>query len=294
MDRRGTRRREVGWLLLAPFLFGVLVLLAIPALTTLGYAFTDHTGFGTPSFVGVDNFRAAVRDPFFLASLRASLVFALFAVPLRVLVAVTMGIALARPHRGARWQRVLAYLPSVLPEITLSLAFLWLFNPLYGPINGLLGLVGLPQPVWLAQPGTARAAIVVMMLFPMGEAFLVVLAARRQLPDVLYEQAHLDGAAPWQALRYVTLPAMAPLLVLLAIRDVVLSLQVNFVPTYLLTDGAPDNSTLFLPVYVFDQAFEFLGFGYGAAITVVLLAVTTTAVVVLARLARPWLRGASS
>ena len=271
-------RRTTAWLLLAPFATGVALLLAVPAVLNLGYAFTDHTGFGTPSFTGLSNLRRLVVDPLFLASLRASLLFALMAVPLRMLVATTFGIALARPRPGARWQRVLVYLPTVLPDITLALAFLWLFNPLYGPVNGMLGALGLPEPVWLSTTWGARWAIVVMMVFPVGEAFLVVLAARREVPDELYEAAAVDGASPWQALTRITLPRLFPLLVLLTARDLVLSLQVNFVPTYLLTDGGPNGATLFLPVYVFDQAFEFLSFGYGAAITLVLLAITTALV----------------
>ncbi len=271
-------RRATAWLLLAPFALGVVTLLVVPAVLNLGYAFTDHTGFGTPSFTGLANLRRLVADPLFLASLRASLLFALLAVPLRLLVATTFGIALARPRPGARWQRVLVYLPTVLPDITLALAFLWLFNPLYGPVNGLLGAVGLPEPVWLSSAWGARWAIVVMMVFPIGEAFLVVLAARREIPDELYEAAAVDGASSRQALTRITLPTLFPLLVLLTARDLVLSLQVNFVPTYLLTDGGPEAATLFLPVYVFDQAFEFLAFGYGATITLVLLAITTALV----------------
>lgn len=283
-----TSRRTAAWLLLAPFLAGALLLLALPAAMNLGYAFTDHTGFGTPSFTGLANLRRLVADPFFLASVRASLLFALMAVPLRMLAATAFGIALARPRRGARWQRVLVYLPTVLPEITLALAFLWLFNPLYGPVNGLLGSLGLPQPVWLSTTWGARWVIVVMMLFPIGEAFLVVLAGRRDLPAEMYEAAAVDGATPWQVLTRVTLPSLMPLLVLLTIRDVILSLQVNFVPTYLLTDGAPNNATLFVPVYVFDQAFEFLGFGYGAMITLVLLVITVLLTGVMVWLGRRW------
>lgn len=284
----GASRRTAAWLLLAPFLVGALLLLVLPAAMNLGYAFTDHTGFGTPSFTGLANLRRLVADPFFLASLRASLLFALMAVPLRMLAATALGIALARPRPGVRWQRVLVYLPTVLPEITLALAFLWLFNPLYGPVNGVLGAFGLPEPVWLSTTWGARWVIVVMMLFPIGEAFLVVLAGRRDLSPEMYEAAAVDGASPWQALTRVTLPSLAPLLVLLTIRDVILSLQVNFVPTYLLTDGAPDNATLFVPVYVFDQAFEFLGFGYGAMITLAMLVVTTALTAVVVVFGRRW------
>lgn len=270
--------RAVAWWLVAPFLLGIVALLFLPAVANLAYAFTDHVGFGRPAFIGLGNFRRLWSDPFFLASLRASLAFALIAVPLRMLAAAGLGIALARRQRSARWQRVLVYLPTVMPDITLSLAFLWLFNPLYGPINAVLGAAGLPQPVWFSSGWGARWAIIIMMVFPIGEAFLVVMAARRELPAEMYEAASVDGASSWQMLSRITLPSLAPLLLLLAARDTILSLQVNFVPAYLLTDGRPENATLFVPVYIYDQAFEFLGFGYGAAITVLLLAVTTALV----------------
>lgn len=265
--------RGAGWYT-APFALGVVLLLLIPALTTFYYAFTDHTGLGDPRFNGVANFRRMGSDPFFHASLRASLIFAALAVPLRLLVATGMGLLLAAPRRLGRWYRAAVYVPTVVPDIVLALTFLWVFNPLYGPMNGMLGALGLPTPAWLGTTWGARGAIVIMMLFPVGEAFLVVLAARRSLDPSVYAAAAVDGASPWQTLRYITLPQLAPLLLLLAARDVILTLQVNFVPAYVLTDGGPGNATLFLPIYIFDQAFEFLGFGYGAAITLVLMAIT--------------------
>lgn len=283
-------RSRAAWILLAPFLGGVVVLLFLPAIANLGYAATDHVGFGTPEFTGLDNLRRMTRDPFFQASLRASLAFAALAVPLRLLAATIFGLALAPERRGSRWQRAAVYLPTVLPDIALSLTFLWVFNPLYGPLNGVLGAAGLPQPVWFSTGWGARWAIVIMMVFPIGEAFLVVMAGRRSLATDIYEAAQVDGASPWQTLWRITLPQMAPLLILLAVRDTILSLQVNFVPAYLLTDGKPDSATLFMPVYIFDQAFELLGFGYGAAMTVLLLAVTTILILIQLRIGRRWLR----
>ena len=284
-----TRTRTAAALpLLAPFWLGILLLLVVPALLTFGYAFTSYTGFGSPSSNGLANLRRILDDPLALAALRASLLFALLAVPLRLLLAVGLGIALARPHRGSRLGRVLVYLPTVVPDVALALVFLWVFNPLYGPVNQVLGALGLPEPVWLGTAWGARWAIVWMMAFPIGEAFLVTLAARRSLPSETYEAAAVDGASAWQQLRHVTLPQLAPLLVLLAVRDTILSLQVNFVPAYVLTDGGPDAATLFLPVYIFDQAFEFLGFGYGAMLTLVLFVVTGVLITVQALLARRW------
>jgi multiple sugar transport system permease protein len=276
------------WGLLAPFGLGVTLLLLLPAAATFGYAFTSYTGLSDPTWNGLDNLRRAAADPLAAAALRASLIFALLAVPLRMVLATGLGLALAAPRRGSRLARVLVYLPTVIPDVALALVFLWVFNPLYGPANAILGALGLPEPLWLGTPWGARWAIVIMMAFPIGEAFLVVLAARRALAPEVYEAAAVDGASPWQQLRHVTLPQMAPLLVLLAVRDTILSLQVNFVPAYVLTDGGPDAATLFLPVYIYDQAFEFLGFGYGAMLTLILLAVTTLLLAVQAWLARRW------
>ena len=273
---------------LLPYALGTLILVAVPAVLTFGYAFTDHTGLAQPNFNGLTNARRLVADPLFAASLRASLLHVAMAVPLRLLAATALGLLLAAPRRGGRWYRAAVYLPTVIPDVALALLFLWVLNPIYGPLNQVLGLVGLPQPTWLATPWGARVGVVLMLLFPIGEALLVVLATRRQVSARLYEAAALDGCGPWQQLRRITLPLMAPVLVLLAVRDTVLTLQSNFVPSYILTDGGPANATLYLPIYIFDQSFEFLAFGYGAMITLVVLLVTAVLIGVQIALVRRW------
>ena len=273
---------------LAPYVLGTVLLFVVPALMTFAYAFTNHTGLARPSFNGLDNARRLAADPLFAASLRASLIHVALAVPLRLLAATGLGLLLAAPRRGGRWYRAAVYLPTVIPDVALALLFLWVLNPLNGPLNQLLGAFGLPQPVWLATAWGARAGVVMMLLFPIGEAFVVVLATRRQINARLYEAAALEGAGPWQQLRRITLPALAPVLVLLAVRDTVFTLQTNFVPAYILTDGGPANATLYLPIYIFDQSFEFLGFGYGAMITLVVLLITAALIALQLALVRRW------
>ncbi|MFT5222786.1 MAG: multiple sugar transport system permease protein, partial [Glaciecola sp.] len=229
-------------------------------------------------FTGLANVRRALSDPQLASALRASLIHASLAVPLRLIAAVGFALALAAPRRGSRWARAAVYLPSVLPELSLALIALWAFNPVFGPVNGALAQIGVSGPNWFATAWGARIAVVAMMLLPIGEGFLVALAARRSLSAEVYEAARVDGASPWQQLRLVTLPQLAPLLVLLAVRDTILTLQVSVVPAYALTDGGPDGATLFLPIYIYDQAFELLGFGYGALLTLVLLVVTAVLV----------------
>lgn len=273
---------------LAPFSLGVLALVAVPAALTVGYAFTDHTGLSQPRFNGLANLTRLRGDPFFLDALRASAVHVALAVPLRLAVATGLGLLLAAPRPGVRWQRAAVYLPTVIPDITLSLLFLWVLNPVYGPLNQALGALGLPQPLWLSSTWGARSAVVLMLLFPIGEAFLVVLAARRQLSGRLYEAAAVEGASAWYQTRHITLPLLAPVLLLLAARDTVLTLQVNFVPSYLLTDGGPGRATLYLPIYIYDLAFEFRSFGYAALMTLVLGGCTAVLIAVQVLLVRRW------
>ena len=277
-----------GWRFLAPYALGTCALVIVPALLTFGYAFTDHTGLSTPRFNGLANLQRLRVDPFFAASVRASLIHVALAVPLRLLAATGLGLLLSAPRRGGRWYRAAVYLPTVIPDVALALLFLWVLNPIYGPLNQALGAVGLPQPTWLATPWGARLSVVAMLLFPIGEGFLVVLATRRQINARLYEAAAMDGCGPLSQLRRITLPLLAPVLVLLAVRDTVLTLQSNFVPAYILTDGGPANATLYLPIYIFDQSFEFLGFGYGAMITLVVLVFTLLLIGLQLLLVRRW------
>ncbi len=285
MTRASTRSASM---FLLPYALGTLLLVLVPAALTFRYAFTDFTGLGPARFTGLANLRRMAEDPFLHASLRASSVHVALAVPLRLLVAVSLGLLLAAPRRGGRWYRVAAYVPTVVSDVALALLFLWVLNPVYGPLNQVLGVLGLPQPTWLATPWGARLGVVLMLLFPVGEAFLVVLATRRQLNTRWYEAAALEGCSPWRQLRHITLPLLAPVLVLLAVRDTVLMLQVSFVPAYILTDGGPSNATLYLPIYIYDQAFEFLGFGYSAMITHVLLGITAALVAAQVLLVRRW------
>ncbi len=283
------RRPLTGWGFLAPYLVAVALLIVVPALLSVGYAFTDHTGLTRdPRFIGLDNFRRLFSDAFFVDSLQASLFHVALSVPLRLLAAVGLALLLAAPRRGGRYYRVAVYLPTVVPDVALAVLFLWVLNPLYGPLNQLLGLVGHPGYNWLADPTTARVGVVLMLLFPVGEGFLVVLAARRLLDGRLYEAAALEGCGPFGQLRRLTLPLLAPVLLLLAVRDTILTLQVNFVPAYVLTDGRPANATLYLPVYIFDNAFEFSGFAYAAVVTIVLMVITAVVVAAQVLMVRRW------
>jgi multiple sugar transport system permease protein len=180
-----------------------------------------------------------------------------------------------------------------VPDVAYALLWLFLVNPLFGPVNAALGFVGLPQPDWLTTGTGAMATMILMSGFTIGEGFVVALAARQELPKELYELAKVEGSGVLYTFRRVTLPLMAPTLGLLAIRDLAFSLQVSFIPAYLLTDGGPDRATLFLPLYAFDAGFEQLRYGYAAAMTLTMFLITALLVLVQLWLVRRWRFGAT-
>ena len=266
-----------------PFLAGTFVLVALPAAAAVWLSLTDYSGIGAPSFVGLDNFVRLAGDDLFRRAAGNTLLHILMSVPLRMLLIVGFALLLHRRFRGASISRAAVYLPTVVPDVAFALLFLWLLNPLYGPLAAALGRF---NPDWLTDPWGARWAIVGVSLFQIGEGFVIALAARRALPSHLFEAAQVDGASPWFVLRKVTLPLMAPVLAVLALRDVILSLQVNFVPSLLLTDGGPSYATTYLPFYAYRQAFRYLRLGYVSAISVAMFAFTALVIFLQYRMAK--------
>lgn len=291
-------RRQLA-LMLAPYLAGLVGLVLLPALVTLALAFTHYDLVRPPAWAGFDNFTALVEDPIFRIALTNTVVFAVVAVPLRVLLALGLALLLHRRTPGAGTARAAALLPTAVPEIAYGLLWLWLLNPLYGPINQVLrvggenGLTALGRtpPQWLTDPTDARAAIILVSLFTMGETFVVLLAARRALPRDVYEMAAIEDATGWDVFRRITLPLMAPVLALLALRDAIASLHFTFVSAFVVTDGGPPPyATTYLSLFVYQTGFEYLRYGYAAAATLVMMVLTLAAVLVQWRLVRRYRR----
>jgi multiple sugar transport system permease protein len=295
-----SERRQIA-LMLAPYLVGVLGLVALPAAVTFALALTEYDLLRSPSFVGLDNFRELAEDEVFATALKNSLVFALLAVPLRLVAALGLALLLHRRFSGVGAHRSAAALPTVIPDVAYGLIWLWLLNPLYGPINLLLKLGGdsptttawgVQPPQWLTHPNDARAAIVIMSVFTIGEAFVVLLVTRQGLPAELYELAALEDATAWGVFRRVTLPLMAPILLLLLARDTIFSLQWTFVPALIVTEGGPPPySTTYVPLFVYRNAFEYLRYGYAAGATLTMFLVTALIVWLQWRIVRRWRKG---
>lgn len=266
-----------------PYLSGLLLLVAVPAVAAAVLAFTEFSGVQPPRYTGTDNVARLLGDGAFWSSLGNTLIYILIAVPVRLVAALGFALLLHRRSALTGAARPVAYLPSVVPDVAYVLLWLWLLNPLYGPIAAAFGITG-----FLTDPWGARVALPLMSAFQIGEAFVVALAVRRSIPNSLYEAAAVDGAKPLFTLTRLTLPLMGPVLALLALRDVVLSLQVNFVPALLLTDGGPRYATNYLPLFVYRTAFRYFRLGYASTIALTMFLLTALIVFVQYRMAKRW------
>lgn len=283
------RERRGLLLMLAPYTAGIAILIVVPGVITFLLSLYRYDLIRPAEFIGLANFRELIGDDIFRTSMRNSLMYVLFAVPLRLLGALGLALLLHRRFRAVGAYRTAAYLPTVVPDIAYALLWLWIINPLYGPLNLFLEAVGGPTPQWLTQPGAAQAAVIIMSLFQIGEGFIVAMATRQEIPGELYELAAIEGSGPFATFRRVTLPLMVPTLLLLMFRDTIFSFQASFVPALIVTGGGPPPyATTYLPLFVYRNAFEYLRYGYAAAATLTMFAITALIVLIQYRIVKRW------
>lgn len=274
--------------MLLPFLVGALVLVVLPMLMTVGLAFTEYDVLSPPQWRGLTNFAIIGQRDLFWIALRNSLLYVALAVPLRLVGALTLALLLNQKRRGVQLYRTAIYLPTVIPAIAYALIWTWLYNPFYGPLNQLLGTFGLPTPAWLADSSTALLAIVIMATFQLGEGFIILLAGLQDIPQDLYDAAAVDGGGRLLCFWRITLPLLMPWLVLLSVRDIIASAQSSFAPAYLMTAGGPYYATLFLPLLIFEEAFDRFRFGEASAMLLIMLLGTALLLLLLRYVTGGW------
>jgi len=281
-------RRARLYLFLTPYLLGALILILLPAGLSFLIAFTQYNGISAPVFIGWDNFQFLRSEPLFKVALINSLLFISGAVPLRIFGALLLALFYNRPRRGIGLYRAAAYLPTVIPDAAYALTWSWILNPLYGPLNAALRTFGIPAPGWLADSTWALPALILMSLFTFGEGFVILLVGLRHIPRESYDAARVDGANCWQIFTAITLPLLSPWLVLLTVRDVVLTFQNTFTPAYLMTRGGPYYATFLLPQLVYESAFDGLHFGQAATVMVLIFIYTLLLVLIVYFIFEGW------
>lgn len=275
-------RREAALLLMpAAALLTAVVVLPVLRVVELSVTRTELAGGVVLRFAGVDPYLRLWDDSRFWGALRNTAVFTGASLAFETALGILFALALDQRFRGRRFVRAGMLLPWALPTAVMALAWAWIFNDAFGVANDMLRRLGvLERPVaWLGEPATAMAALVLADVWKTTPfVALIVLAGLQGIPPEVYEAARVDGLGAWSRFRHVTLPLLAPtLLVAVLFRGV--QAYAAFDLVYVMTGGGPGGATETVSLYAFQNYFRYLDFGYGSAVAVagVLLAAATAA-----------------
>ncbi len=270
VPRQAAHRRTItGYLFISPFILGFIFWFAAPALMAVWLTFTDWNLISDPEYVGFENILKLWGDSLFWQSLKVTTVFTLISVPVSLVLGFILALLMNARVRGISVFRTVYYLPSIVPAVASAVLWAWILNTEFGLLNVLLTAIGLPKVQWLQDPDWALPALILMSLWGLGGSMIIYLAGLQGIPEVFYEAAKIDGASRWRQLVHITIPLMSPVIFFNLIIGIIGTFQI-FTAGYLITDGGPQNSTLFYVLYLYRNAFEYLDMGYAAALAWVL------------------------
>ncbi|MEZ5278572.1 MAG: sugar ABC transporter permease [Opitutaceae bacterium] len=276
MTRGEWRSLRVGLGFTSLWIIGLGVFTLYPVAASLFYSFCDYSILQRPVWAGLDNFRTMAGDDVFWISLKNTLIFAGFSVPLGLVVSLSLALLLNHEVRGRAVFRTVFYLPSIVPIVASSMLWMWIFNGQYGVLNWILGplfgLWGGNPPAWLGDPNWSKPALILMSLWGVGNSTIIYLAGLQDVPREFYESASIDGANNWQRFWHITLPMISPVIYFNVVMGIIGSLQV-FTQVFVMTggtDGGPARSTLFYALYLFSTAFYDLRMGYASSMAWIL------------------------
>ncbi|AIE84703.1 carbohydrate ABC transporter permease [Fimbriimonas ginsengisoli] len=254
-----------GFLFITPWLLGFLLFTAGPMVTSLWLSLHKYD-LATSQYVGGENYRRLLFvDPIFWKSVRITVTYALFSVPLGIAASLGLAMLLNQKVRGLNVYRTLFYLPSIVPAVASAILWQWVFNAENGILNLLLGIFGYAGPQWLQDERYTLTAFILMGLWGAGGARMIIfLAGLQGISDAYYEAASLDGATAWQRFRHVTLPLLSPVMFFNVILGSIGAFQI-FTSAYVMTNGGPNNASMFYALYIFRNAFEYFKFGKASA-----------------------------
>ncbi|WP_299643015.1 sugar ABC transporter permease [Devosia sp.] len=266
-------RNAPGYLFLLPWFLGFFGLTLGPILTSLYLSFTDFDLLTPPEWTGAANYvRIFTADPKFAQSMRVTLSFVLFSVPLKLAFALGVALLLNRGMRGLPIYRAVFYLPSLLGA-SVAIAVLW--RQLFagdGVVNEFLLMFGIEGPSWISNPRFSLWTLIALAIWQFGSPMIIFLAGLRQIPTDMYEAASLDGASKWRMFWKITLPLLTPVIFFNAIIQTIEGFK-SFTPAFIISGGTgnPINSTLFYTLYLYQEAFSFFRMGYASALAWILL-----------------------
>lgn len=257
---------------LAPWFVGLALIVAGPLVASLYLSFTDYNLLQDPNFVGAENYKKLLNDPRLASALKVTFTYVFVSVPLQLAAALGLALLLDRGMRGLAIYRSVFYLPSLLGS-SVAIAILWrqIFGA-EGLINQLLGLLGIQGPGWISHPDYALGTLIILNVWTFGSPMIIFLAGLRQIPEMYYEAASIDGASKIRQFASITLPLLTPIIFFNLVLQVINAFQ-TFTQSYIVSNGTggPVDSTLFYTLYLYQEGFGAYRMGYASALAWLLL-----------------------
>lgn len=276
-DRR--RQAAAAWFFLSPAMAVLAVFFLVPVLGALVMSFTDFDIYGLGDlsavrFTGWENYLRILETPLFWTALKNTFYFVVVGAPLSVFV--SLGVAMMVHARIARFKpffRTVYFLPVVTSLVAVAIVWRYLYHPAHGLLNHALAWIGVAPIDWLGNPDVAMPAIILLAVWKnFGYNMLIFIAGLANIPEELYEAAHIDGAKGWRQFVDITLPMLAPTTVFVVMLTLIGYFQL-FAEPYVMTQGGPLNATLSVVLLMYEQGFRWWNMGYAAAIAFVLFAI---------------------
>jgi multiple sugar transport system permease protein len=282
------RRDRLGYLFISPWLIGFVLFTAMPFVASIWLSFTHYTVASSPTWVGLANYQTLLfDDPSFWIALCNTLLYAVVAVPLCVAAAFVLALLLNAEIRGIGIYRTIFFLPHIVPVVASSVVFMWVLNPQIGLVNGILRLVGIEGPAWLQDPSWSMTTLILLSLWGIGGSVVIYLAGLKDVPQSLYDAARIDGANVFQRALHITMPMMTPVIFFNLVMGIISAFQ-YFTKAYILTGGGPQESTMFLALYLFYRAWRYLDMGYASALAWIMFVMVACVTYLLFRTQKKW------
>lgn len=263
-----------GWLLLLPSMVLLVLFTHYPAVATLWHSFfSTPKGNRREAFVGIDNYRQLLDDPIFWQSLSNNFWYAVWTIPVSIVIALLMAVWVSERIAGRGFLRLAYFTPTVLPMIAVANIWLFFYTPEYGLLEQFTGMFGMRSHNWLGSNSTALPALMVVTIWKEAGFFMIFyLAAMQSMSPHLAEAAAIEGASRWYFFRRVTFPLLMPTTLFVLINAIINAFRlVDHI--FVMTRGGPDNATALLLYYVYEIGFRFWDSAYAAALTMVLLGI---------------------
>lgn len=279
---------SAGWWFISPWLIGFIMLTAIPFGTSIYLSFCRYDIISPPEWIGLQNYvRLFTADPLFWKSLYNTFFYAIFALPLAITFGISLALLLNMNLCGISFYRTIYFLPSIVPLVASCILWLWIFNPQIGLINSLLAQVGIEGPTWLNSTTWAKPSLILMAMWGVGGSMIIYLAGLKDIPIELYEAAMVDGATIWHRTRHITLPLMTPVIFFNLVIGMINAFQ-YFTQAYIMTQGGPEDSTLFYGLYLFNRSWSYMDMGYASAMAWILFVMVLCITLLVFRSHRRW------